>query len=56
MELQLKPIPGIDSQTQSLLVMAQMGILTFDNGSISPEKALSRGDAALAICALIDRL
>ena len=56
MDLQLKPIPGIDANTQSLLVMAQMGILGFDNGSMSPEKALTRSDAALAICALLDRL
>lgn len=56
MDLQLNPIPGIDADTQSLLVMAQMGILGFDNGSMSPDKALTRSDAALAICALLDRL
>ncbi|MBE6671924.1 MAG: hypothetical protein E7599_00175 [Ruminococcaceae bacterium] len=56
MELSLTPIPGAERPVQSLLVMVQMGILPLPHDEIAPESPLTRGDAALAICRVLDRM
>jgi len=54
LELNLDPIPGLTLGEQALLVLASRGIMPLADGALAVDHPVTRADAAMAICRVLD--